>query len=45
MEGISKNKMPIIVWEVFEKMEILVESHFEKIEFLPKRIKFKQKLL
>jgi hypothetical protein len=37
LEGISKNKMPIIVWEVFEKMEILVESHFEKIEFLPQK--------
>jgi asparagine synthetase A len=45
MEVISKKKMSIIVWEVFEKTEILVELHFEKKEFLPKKIKFKQKLL
>jgi asparagine synthetase A len=42
MEGISKNKMSMIIWEVFKKTEMLVESHFEKKEFLPKKIKFKQ---
>jgi asparagine synthetase A len=42
MEGISKNKMSMIMWEVFKKTEMLVESHFEKKEFLPKKIKFKQ---
>jgi len=45
MEVISTKKMSIIVWEAFEKTEILVESHFEIKEFLPKKIKFKQKLL